>query len=248
MIRSWVGSAPRGPHPYACGATIMDAKTSEPWELDFATSLVVAPGKRSRFRPSLVEWLSVIAIVGILVALLQPAVGDRDYSRKLPPASGRASDPALASVAGEYYRGDGLGVNWMLELTPDGRYSFLWSGCLGVYEKDWGYYRLKDGKVQLSQAKPPLKPRESGKPWIERVPTGLRLIRWGTRRYLIPDEEKQAFCEAVRTGREPRTGSRGRFFLADVPEAGEELKDVLNGLPDVPDSWKSMLTEVAGRK
>jgi hypothetical protein len=38
-------------------------------------------------------------------------------------------DPAV--VSGDYYSGDGLGVNWSLELCQDGTFEFSWDGCLG---------------------------------------------------------------------------------------------------------------------
>jgi hypothetical protein len=36
-------------------------------------------------------------------------------------------------VAGEYYFGDGNGVNCSLTVKPESRFSLTWRGCLGVY-------------------------------------------------------------------------------------------------------------------
>jgi hypothetical protein len=197
---------------------------------------------RSRLRPTLLDLCIVLIIIGILVALLAPSLimKDRDYSPVLPPKSERAIEPEIANIAGEYYQGDGLGMNWSLELTKDGRYSFVWSGCLGVYEKDCGYVRLVKGIVHLSPSKPGPEPRPAGKPWLSQIPTGLRIVRWGTRIYLVPDEEARDFCEAISEGREPRTKYRGRFFLSDVPSE-VDLEKPVEGLPDVPESWKAMM-------
>src|SRR5687767_13739491 len=40
--------------------------------------------------------------------------------------------------AGEYYYGDGLGVNVRLLLTPQSGFVFQWRGCLGVYDRNHG--------------------------------------------------------------------------------------------------------------
>jgi hypothetical protein len=40
--------------------------------------------------------------------------------------------------AGEYYFGDGLGVNVSLILAPKFGYVFEWRGCLGLYDRNYG--------------------------------------------------------------------------------------------------------------
>ena len=52
-----------------------------------------------------------------------------------------------ATVAGDYYRGDGLGVNIRLLLGEDGTFDSTWRGCLGVYGTAKGTWRLKKGRV-----------------------------------------------------------------------------------------------------
>ncbi len=53
------------------------------------------------------------------------------------PAGGRARARgskvrgSIATVAGEYYYGDGLGMNCSLTITQEGRFSFKWQGCEG---------------------------------------------------------------------------------------------------------------------
>jgi hypothetical protein len=43
---------------------------------------------------------------------------------------------------GEYYSGDGLGVNWTVSLTEEGRFEFAWHGCLGLYDSNEGPFAL----------------------------------------------------------------------------------------------------------
>jgi hypothetical protein len=220
----------------------MAVKNSDLWDPEFGliNRWMYPLRSRSRLRPTLLDLIVVITILGALVVLLAPSLmmKSRDASPVLPPPSLREIDPNIAKIAGTYYRGDGLGVNWDLNLTPDGRYSFVWAGCLGVYEKDCGYVRVVNGKVHLFPVKPGPEPRPEGKPWLERIPTGLRIVRWGTRIYLIPDEKAQDLNEAIGQGREPRTTIHGRFFLNDV-----DLDKPVEGLPDVPESWKAMMPE-----
>src|SRR5262245_11234809 len=52
--------------------------------------------------------------------------------------------------AGEYYAGDGLGVNTVVLLAPKAGYVFEWHGCLGLYDRNYGPVAEKDGKLSLS--------------------------------------------------------------------------------------------------
>ena len=194
---------------------------------------------RSRFRPKILDVLVVIAIVGILAGLILPGL-PQDRSPVFPPKSGRANDTEIVKIAGEFYLGDGLGSNWHLNLTRDGRYSFVSSGCVGVGEKDCGYVRMVNGRICLSPSKPSPQPRRQSGSWLDRIPNGeLRIIRWGPRVYLIPDDKVQDFCLAVSQGREPRPWEGRQFLLREI-----DLEKPTTGLPDVPESWTAMLPKV----
>src|SRR5262245_3676514 len=41
-----------------------------------------------------------------------------------------ADSVALNDIAGDYYFGDGLGVNCSLSVTAEGKFTFQWDGCL----------------------------------------------------------------------------------------------------------------------
>ena len=130
----------------------------------------------------------------------------------------------------DYYYGDGLGVNCSLDVKPDGRFSFMWRGCLGVYGKNEGGAKLVNNHLLLT----PEQPNDSG--GFGGTPTDFVAVRWGNRFYLIPDESGKAFCDEVNRGWEPRSNAHGRFYL----RRGDWQKKV-SGLPIVPKKWEAWL-------
>jgi hypothetical protein len=149
-------------------------------------------------------WIDLIVLVPIgcvLIALMMP-IGDFDFAHRYPPA---ASQPAidLAGNDGEYYLGNGRGMNLRLSILPDGRYSFVSSGCTGLHHRESGYVQEAKGQYLLS----PSGPIEPG---VER---SLVPIGWGQRRYLIPPADMQRFRDAIVEGQEPRDDVRGRFYV-----------------------------------
>lgn len=151
--------------------------------------------------PRLVEVGVAVVIVGVLCGLVLPS-GDWDFSHRFPPAVPNVGN-GFADVAGEYHQGASRGRNWRLSLLQDGRYSFVWSGCLGVYHRESGFLRRVGDDVVLS----PIKPIEP-----EMVRT-FRPLKWGRRTYLLPPEQIEEFCDAIIRGAEPRNEVAGRFYL-----------------------------------
>jgi hypothetical protein len=136
----------------------------------------------------------------------------------------------LPAVAGSYYYGDGLGMNFSLVVKPEGRFSFIWRGCLGVYDKNEGGARVVNDHLILT----PEQPNESR--GNRRIPTDLVLVHWGERLYLIPKEAAKGFCYEVINDREPRSNPHGEYYLRE----GDWGKKV-TGLPNVPKEWESLL-------
>ena len=132
----------------------------------------------------------------------------------------------LKDIAGDYYFGDGLGVNCSFTLSARGKFTFQWRGCLGTYDKNEGSVNLKDGILHLTPQKPNLREGFRG------TPTEFYPVRWGARRYLIPTNEIVEFCSDVNQGSEPRQGSHGQYYIrrndADKPVVGR---------PAVPEKW-----------
>ena len=132
--------------------------------------------------------------------------------------------------AGEYYAGDGLGVNMALAIAPKSGWVFEWRGCMGCYDRNYGAVSLADGRLRLtftfantSRGFPGMAP--------EFIP-----VRWGSRRYLIPPDDIIGFCNDVNGGDEPRAGLHGSYLL----RRGDEQTEV-SGFPAVPKEYRPYL-------
>jgi len=147
-------------------------------------------------------------------------------------ASGSPDQPqnSLKAIVGDYYYGDGLGVNCYLVVKPEGRFTFMWRGCLGVYGQNQGDAKIVNDHLILV----PEQPNESRS--FGSTPTDFIPVHWGERLYLVPKEAGKGFCYDVNQGREPRSNPHGNFYL----RRGDWGKKV-TGLPNVPNEWQSLL-------
>lgn len=126
-------------------------------------------------------------------------------SRALLPLLFALTLNAQPAIVGEYYLGDGLGVNWSLTLMPEGRFSFTWAGCLGEYGHAEGSWTETAGTVFLTPSKM--------NDVADRLPLEYDVIRWGVRLYLVPPVDLAKFCAYVNQGWEPRDTEHGLFFI-----------------------------------
>jgi hypothetical protein len=173
------------------------------------------------------NWVVIVAgasSVGFVLALSWE-LRNLDHTHRYPlPTSRNTLEPA--AVAGEYYKGDGLGENLSLSILPDGRYSLISSGCTGVDHRESGFVQERNGQYVLAPTK------RSG-PSIDR---NFVLVGWGQRRYLIPPDEMQELRDAIIDGHEPREDSHGRFYIREPIAPAEAL-------PDSPPAWADSLRE-----
>lgn len=202
-----------------------DKSAGSPWD-EFDEPRVKAPCRRWRWRLSLLEVVTIASILAVLVGLMLPG-GDYDVTHRFPPPS-PASKDSFADVAGDYYHGDGLGSNNSLNILSDGRYSFILSGCCGVYERESGYVkRIRDHLI--------LSPIKQAKSRMDRV---FLPLHWGAKTYLIPPEKFQKFCDRIVSGDEPRNVVHGHYYLNNVEER-------VSGVPELPEQWASYVRDHA---
>lgn len=133
---------------------------------------------------------------------------------------------------GSFYRGDGLGENVSLDLSPSGEVAALWTGCMGTYDRNFGSVREQEGRLQLSFVR-----RNAREPY-RGFPEELVPVRWGERHYLIEPAELPAFASAVNAGLEPRSNLHGPFLL----RRGDEARAVV-GKPEVPAEARAWLLD-----
>jgi hypothetical protein len=134
------------------------------------------------------------------------------------------------AIAGDYYRGDGLGLNWSLSLKPDGTYSFSWHGCMGLYAEREGRFSVTGALLILDAASSATSAHEMS------LPSRFMAVRWGSRLYLIPEEEGSRLAAYVTRGFEPRRVMHGSFLLRE-----SDWEKPARGLPEVPAEWQKWL-------
>jgi hypothetical protein len=141
---------------------------------------------------------------------------------------------AVPDWAGLYYDGDGLGRNLVIRVTPQGGFIFTWSGCMGLYDLNYGPVAYRGGRL-LMTFELPNDPKHFG------GPNSLLHVRWGERNYLLADEDLKPFVNAVNSGREPQKDCVprcGSFFLRE----GDNQKPA-SGLPDLPAEYLRLLLD-----
>lgn len=138
-----------------------------------------------------------------------------------------AAPVTLGSLGGSYYSGDGLGVNRTLSIYPDGRFEYAWDGCLGRYASAQGRVSMDEDRLLFE----PSRKEGEGSPF-----TRLRVLPWGERIYLVPEDELLDLANAINHGDEPRSDSNGFFYL----RRGDWERPV-TGAPELPASYKALL-------
>ena len=136
--------------------------------------------------------------------------------------------------AGEYYYGDGLGVNVRLLLAPESGFIFEWRGCMGIYDRNYGAVTHNGDLVTLHCE------FENNRRGFRGIATSLRPVRWGGRHYLIADEQMIEFCNAVNSGLEAERTSR-RFLIRTLD--GRPITPPVTGRPELPEAYARLLLD-----
>jgi hypothetical protein len=182
-------------------------------------------------------WLEVSArgFITLIVPLANLTGKQRGMNDPSPPLikvalrQGIPPSITVGDLVGSYYRGDGLGMNCRLRILPEDRFSFGWSGCLGMYARNYGSARQVDGPLTLYPVKANSR-KDFG------TATRFLPVRWGERQYLIPEEDALDFCNAVNRKTEPRDDIHGMFYLRD-----NDWEKKVTGFPQLPSQWISYL-------
>jgi hypothetical protein len=132
--------------------------------------------------------------------------------------------------AGDYYYGDGLGVNVDLTLAPGSGFVFTWNGCLGLYDQNYGDVAESDRKIRLLFKLPNKREGFRG------IAPEFLPVTWGDRYYLIPSDGVVKFANAINAGFEPRNSEWGQFLL----RRGDVSKQV-SGYPNLPPEYSEYL-------
>jgi hypothetical protein len=142
-----------------------------------------------------------LAVASILVPLSLLAGPVQVPGGEMPPLK-------VAEIAGEYYMGDGLGVNLTLVIAPDGEFSFKWQGCMGTYDTATGHASVHDGELWLE-------PNTEINTERKDLESRFLPVRWGGRLYLVSSNRLHAFAKEIDRGTEPRSYAHGSFYLRE---------------------------------
>ena len=141
------------------------------------------------------------------------------------PVGEDGPDATFTALAGVYDSGDRI-----LTLTREGRFSFEFLGCgvggRGNDDRNHGGAKLVAGHLILT----PEKPIEGFRSTV--MVADLIPVRWGERQYLVPEENKRAFCNGINSG----SLSTFRTYL----RRGDKDKKAA-GMPIVPKEWEPFL-------
>ena len=135
--------------------------------------------------------------------------------------------------AGDYYSGDGTGLNVSLSLAPLSGVAATWQGCLGTYAANKGsVIPQADGSLLLKYEQPN---DERSIGFAEHVVP----VAWGERMYMLSEQELPAFASAVNLGDEPRNDAQGLFLMRE----GDEQRKAY-GMPVLPPAQQSLIRGV----
>ena len=171
-----------------------------------------APPRAAKPRSSImVDEERVAALLAAEEPKIKERIGRIDAEVAALDRSQLKDDDWAKEWAGQYYEGDGLGENVRIHLAPKAGIAYLNYGCMGLYGGDHGdiIEPLPDGlrlKLVIGQS--------GGSFLTERV----YFVRWGERRYLVPD---WAMMQVVNNYNE---GGFGRINMFQIPRLERDGK------------------------
>lgn len=137
--------------------------------------------------------ISLMAVISRL-PLLNPSSAYAEVgtvTQKVPVSNNPKLLFDQKELCGDYYFGDGLGMNCTLSLTPDHRFIYRNRGCLGEYDRNKGSWKLNGDRLEL-------RPEKRNKEYGYEVNVHFVPIKWGERLYLVDENEAPGFCAALK--------------------------------------------------
>jgi hypothetical protein len=115
--------------------------------------------------------------------------------KELGDRSQLKSDDWAKEWAGTYYTGDGLGMNAVIRIAPKGGVAYTWHGCMGLYDANHGdiVETFPDG-LRVKLVIPP------DLSTYEFMSERLYFVKWGDRRYLVPEAQMQKLVNNYNEG------------------------------------------------
>jgi hypothetical protein len=133
---------------------------------------------------------------------------------------------------GKYYYGDHTGTNVTLAFARESGFTYIFTGCLGIYGLGYGNTEWSDGRLKLLFESAD----DQGFASIERE---YIAVRWGRRHYLITPDEMIRFSNAVNAGLEPCFGFDCGGFLLKQEDKNKKVR----GKPDIPAEYRLYLLQ-----
>ena len=190
-------------------------------------------------------------------ALTQTRVSERDLQRLIEIERGRLDErdrrivAELAGLdratladgdwakewAGTYYTGDGLGMNVTIKLAPKAGVAYTWHGCMGLYDANHGdiVEPFNDGVV----VRMAINTQASIYSFMSEK---LYFVRWGERRYLVPEAK---MLQLINNYNE---GGYARREMYSIPLRFEEQVERTHrteppGRPQLPPEYARLIIE-----
>lgn len=142
--------------------------------------------------------------------------------------------------AGEYYVGDGLGMNVRLLVAPKNGITYTWHGCLGLYDGNHG--DIVESTPNYLRVKFTLPPEDST---YDMVSEKLFFVKWSDRRYLAPEAKMPTLIDDFNRGgfaRQSLYSTPRRQFSSGRPE---DRMQTPPGFPELPEPYASAYTKQA---
>ena len=138
---------------------------------------------------------------------------------------------------GSYYVGDGLGVNITLELGAS-YLRYAWHGCLNLYDSNEGeVVEVFDDGVRVALEK------DEHQGHYHFISSRLYFVRWGERRYLVPEAQMMRFLDDYNAGGSRRRELSIAPLKRDPRYQVHDERPPERGLPQLPKAYAADIIE-----